>query len=146
MKREPDILDPHDDDRTLPSDLRALRRLARALDAAVEIPVLRVKVGLDPLLGLVPGVGDAVALVMGASLVVSAWRHRVPGRVLAKMIGNLVVDGAVGAVPVVGDVLDVFAKSNLKNLDLLLRHRNRALPPRSLPTPGAALYDRRSRT
>ena len=136
---EPQVLLEVDDDPALPADLQLLRRAAYTLDAAVEIPVLKVRIGLDPLLGLVPGIGDAVAFVMGASLVASAWRHRVPKHVLARMIGNLVVDSAIGAVPVVGDVLDVFSKSNLKNLDLLLRHRNKALPPRALPAPGQSL-------
>ncbi len=134
---EPELLADVEDDETLPGDLQLLRRMAYTLDAAVQIPFTRVRIGLDPLLGLVPGIGDLVAFAMGSTMIVSAWRHRVPTRVLVRMVANLVVDSAIGAVPVVGDVLDVFSKSNLKNLRLLLRHREKRLPPRGLPAPRA---------
>ena len=136
VRREPEVLTDVDDDPTLPDDLQLLRRLAYTMDAAVQIPFLKVRIGLDPLLGLVPGVGDVVALAMGSAMIAAGWRHRVPKHVLARMIANVVIDGAVGAVPVVGDLLDVFSKSNLKNLDLLLKHREKRLPPRALPVPG----------
>jgi hypothetical protein len=84
--------------------------LTRLLDSAVHVPVLRTRVGLDALLGLVPVVGDLVsgALQLGAS----RWLQ-------ARMIGNLLMDTAVGAVPVAGDLFDIYFKAHVRNLKLL---------------------------
>jgi uncharacterized protein DUF4112 len=115
---------------TLPPDLQALERLARLLDEAVPIPGTRQRVGLDPLLGLVPGVGDVVSAVLSLAIVHGALRHRVPARVVWRMVWNLLLDTAVGSVPVAGDVFDAFFRANRMNADLLLAHRDAARPPR----------------
>ncbi|HEY0591355.1 MAG TPA: DUF4112 domain-containing protein [Thermoanaerobaculia bacterium] len=124
----PEVVVP---DEALPQDLVALRRLAWLLDAAVAIPGTRKRIGISAAIGLVPGIGDAVGAFLSAWIIIGAIRHRVPGRKLARMIANVVVDVLVGAIPVVGDVTDVLFKENLGNIDLLIRNRDRSRPPRS---------------
>ncbi len=124
----PEVVEP---DAALPQDLVALRRLAWLLDAAVAIPGTRKRVGISAAIGLVPGVGDAVGAFLSAWIIIGAFRHRVPGRKLVRMIMNVVVDVLVGAIPIIGDVTDVLFKENLGNVDLLIRNRDRSRPPRS---------------
>ncbi|HEX4882941.1 MAG TPA: DUF4112 domain-containing protein, partial [Casimicrobiaceae bacterium] len=93
--------------------------LSRLLDAAVEVPGLRTRVGLDALLGLLPGVGDVVAAGLGLYLVMEARQLGASRWLQARMIGNLLVDTAVGAVPIAGDLFDVYFKAHMRNLKLL---------------------------
>lgn len=125
---EPEILEP---DERLPSDLVALRRLAHLLDAAIEIPGTRRKVGLAPIVGLVPGFGDVVSAVFSSWIIIGALRHRVPTRVLLKMIANILIDVWVGSIPLIGDVFDFFFHENLGNVELLFRHRDTTRLPRT---------------
>jgi hypothetical protein len=104
------------------SELEALRRLAVLLDAAVEIPGIRVRVGLDALLGLLPGVGDVLSALVPAYTIVHAARRRVPPGVLARMGLNWAIDALIGTIPLLGDLFDIGWKANLRNIDLLERH------------------------
>jgi hypothetical protein len=97
------------------------RWLARVLDEAVTIPGTRTKVGLDALLGLIPGIGDLGASVVGGYIVLVASRLGVPAVVLWRMMLNLALDAAVGVVPLVGDALDVAFRANMRNVALLER-------------------------
>jgi len=110
-------------------DLAFIEKLAWWLDDAVRIPVIGVRVGLDPLLGLIPGVGDATSAVLALLIVGSALRHRVPKTIVLRMGLNVAFDFLVGLVPVAGDVADVFVKSNEWNLALLRRHSGTGVPP-----------------
>lgn len=101
--------------------LASARAIARLLDDAVPIPGTNVRVGLDALLGLLPGVGDVTGLVFGGYLVMLAARAGAPGSVVARMIVNLALDTAIGAVPLLGDVADIAWKANRRNLALLER-------------------------
>jgi hypothetical protein len=103
-------------------ELARLREIAVLLDAAVEIPVLRVKVGLDALLGLLPGVGDLLSAAFPAYTLVHAARRRVPPRVLGRMLVNWGVDAAIGSIPLLGDLFDIGWKANLRNVALLEEH------------------------
>src|SRR5512143_2382451 len=94
------------DDRTLPADLQALVRLARLLDQALPIPGTSRRVGLDPILGLIPGLGDVVSAALSLAIVHGALRHRVPGRKVARMVWNVLLDAVAGSVPVLGDLFD----------------------------------------
>jgi hypothetical protein len=97
--------------------------LTRLLDDAFVIPGTKVRVGLDALLGLVaPGAGDAVTAFVTGMLVVEGFKRRVPSVVLLRMLVNVLVDSIVGAIPIAGDVFDVFYRSNRKNLELLRQH------------------------
>ncbi len=102
--------------------LRGLRQLARVLDSAFAIPGTKYRVGIDPILGLIPGVGDVVAGLFTAGIIVQAWQLGVPRVVLARMVINLAVDAVLGAVPLIGDLFDFAWKANERNLTLLERH------------------------
>lgn len=102
--------------------LARLRATVRLLDDAVELPLVGWKVGLDPLLGLVPGGGDVVAAAASAWIVVEAARLGASGSVVVRMLGNVAVDAVGGAIPLVGDLFDVAFRANRRNLDLLEAH------------------------
>jgi len=104
------------------SRLSRLRRLARLYDAGIRVPGTRVEVGLDPLFGLVPGIGDAVGAGVATYIVFEAARFGVPWSVLLRMLLNVGIDALVGAFPVAGDLFDAAWKANLKNIELLERH------------------------
>ena len=97
-------------------------RVTHLLDELVAVPGTPIKVGLDPVIGLIPVVGDAVAAGVGAWVIAEAARFGVPRVVLGRMVLNLLVDLGVGAIPLLGDLYDVFFRSNTRNLDLFRRH------------------------
>lgn len=99
-----------------------LRHLAHWLDDGIAIPGTRWRIGFDPILGLVPGVGDAVGGLMGAALLYEAVRLRASRYTLLRMAGNIALDALLGAVPLLGDLFDAAWKGNLRNLALLERH------------------------
>lgn len=111
---------------TLPAveseDARRVRLLARAMDSAIRIPGTGIRLGLDSIVGLVPGAGDLVASVMSGYIVLASARMGVPAPVVARMILNLGVDTLVGSVPLLGDLFDVGFKANIRNAALLDRH------------------------
>lgn len=99
--------------------LEDLRSFARLLDSAVEIPGTKVRVGLDPLLGLLPVAGDVPTSLVGAYVLVQAVRLDVPRETIARMVVNLLVDAVVGSVPLVGDLGDVAWRAHDRNVALL---------------------------
>jgi hypothetical protein len=118
-------------------DNARLEALARALDAAVRIPGTNVRLGLDALIGLVPGVGDVTGAVLSGIIVLAGVRQRAPASVLAMMLLNILIDTTLGAVPVIGDVFDVAWRANLRNVALLQRHA--AEPARTRAASGATV-------
>ena len=98
------------------------RALARLLDDLVRIPGTNIGIGLDPIIGLVPGVGDMLGGVMSTYILLVAAQEGAPTSVLIRMLGNIALDSVVGVVPVVGDLFDVGMKSNRRNVDLLERY------------------------
>jgi hypothetical protein len=102
--------------------LVALRRLAELLDSAFLIPGTSYRVGLDPIIGLVPWIGDLVSPAFTVALLWQARDVRVPKVVLLRMIFNAAIDAIVGAIPLAGDLFDFGWKSNQRNLALLERH------------------------
>ena len=106
------------------------RAAAHVLDSALRIPGTNIRVGLDPLVGLVPGVGDLVGGVLSAYVVVLAVRHGAPRSVLLRMLSNVAIDSLVGAVPVVGDLFDVGWKASTRNVALLEQYLERPVAAR----------------
>ncbi len=100
------------------------KRLTVLLDSAVTIPGTNVKIGLDPIIGLLlPELGDTLTAVVSLTLLGVAFRERVPKLVLARMLVNIAIDALCGAIPVLGDVFDFAFRSNERNLALIERHR-----------------------
>jgi hypothetical protein len=101
--------------------LARARTLTRLLDSAAAIPGTGIRFGLDPLLGLIPGLGDVAGAALAGYLVLLAQRLGAPRAVLLRMLANVAVDTVGGTVPLVGDAFDVAFKSNTRNLALLER-------------------------
>jgi hypothetical protein len=108
---------------------RNVRVLARLLDNAIPIPGTSWKIGLDPIVGLIPGIGDLISAVLSGYIILEAARAQVPTLTLAKMLGNVGVDTLFGAIPALGDVFDATWKSNARNAALLERHLAVAVEP-----------------
>ena len=104
------------------SQVRNARALARVLDSAVGIPGTPIRIGLDAILGLIPGGGDVAAAALSGYIVLTAARRGVPTPVIARMLVNVLADTAIGSIPILGDLFDVAFKANQKNVDLLERH------------------------
>ena len=105
-----------------PDAARRVERLARLLDRAVTIPGTRIGVGLDPILGLIPGVGDVATGALSIWIILEAARLGVPRATLVRMLGNVAVDTVGGSLPLVGDLFDFAWRSNSRNVDLLHEH------------------------
>lgn len=102
-----------------------LDRVAALLDTAFVIPGTGVRFGVDAVIGLVPGLGDVVTTALALWLVYEAHRLGAPRHLLARMLGNVAIDGLLGATPVVGDVFDVLWRANRRNARLLRNWINR---------------------
>jgi hypothetical protein len=98
------------------------RGLARLLDDLIRVPGTNIGIGLDPIIGLIPGVGDVLGGVMSSYILLVAAQEGAPTSVLVRMLGNIALDSLVGIVPVLGDLFDVGVKSNRRNVDLLERY------------------------
>ena len=99
----------------------ALQRLANLLDQAIPLPG-GFRIGLDGIIGLVPGVGDLVGSALSSFIVLQASRLGASRAVLFHMAGNIALETVLGVVPVVGDLFDFAWKANLRNVQLLERH------------------------
>lgn len=104
--------------------LDRLEALAVRMDQAFRIPLTSIRFGWDSILGLVPGVGDTLAMAPAVYILHQAHDMGASKPVLARMIANIGIDWLVGLVPVVGDILDVGVKSNTRNVALLREHLN----------------------
>ena len=93
------------------SKVHRLRRMSRLLDNAIPIPGTKIRFGLDPILGLLPGGGDSITGGLSAYIVVEAARMGLPREILWKMVGNILLDSFAGTIPVLGDLFDVGLKS-----------------------------------
>jgi len=124
----PEVIEP---DEKLPRDLVAMRKFAYLMDEAVRIPGTGRGIGLDAALGFIPGIGDIIGAVLSAWIIIGGLRHRVPMRYVVRMVINVLLDMAIGEIPVVGDIFDIAFEENLMNMRLLIAHRDRSRPPRS---------------
>jgi hypothetical protein len=101
---------------------RRIGRVTHVLDELVSVPGTPIKVGLDPVIGVIPIAGDALAALVGVWVILEASRFGIPRVVLGRMVANLVVDLGIGAIPLIGDAYDLFFRSNSRNLELFRRH------------------------
>ncbi|MDT8386562.1 MAG: DUF4112 domain-containing protein [Thiogranum sp.] len=95
-----------------------LQRLAHVMDSAIPLPG-GLRIGMDGIIGLIPGVGDAIGAAVSSYIVIQANSLGVSRAVLMRMFGNILIDAALGAVPVVGDLFDFAWKANRRNIALL---------------------------
>jgi hypothetical protein len=116
--------------------LAALRKWSVLLDSAFRVPGTNMTFGLDPILGLVPGLGDLTTPLFAALLLLHGVRMRIPRIVQVRMLFNAVIDLLIGFVPVVGDLFDFAWKANVRNLALLERHAH----PESQATRGDWIF------
>ena len=127
MARPDSMIEAYDSSRRVArrdggTDMESLDRLARLLDDFIRIPFLNVRVGLDPILGLVPWVGDTLTALFSLYLIGSAVQYRAPKVIIMRMAMNVAFDYLLGIIPFVGDASDFFVKSNRWNMNLLRRY------------------------
>jgi Domain of unknown function (DUF4112) len=116
--------------------LAALRRWSVLLDSAFRVPGTQMTFGLDPILGLIPGLGDLASPIFAGLLLLHATRMKIPRVVQLRMVMNAAIDLAIGLIPIAGDLFDVGWKANVRNLALLERHAHIG----SRPTRGDWLF------
>ena len=109
--------------------LEALRGVSQLLDSAFVVPGTSYRVGLDPILGLVPGLGDLVSPLFAIAILWQARDLALPRIIQLRMIGNVAIDSLIGAVPVAGDLFDFAWKANNRNMALLERHAHEERAP-----------------
>ncbi|MDP5337758.1 MAG: DUF4112 domain-containing protein [Nodularia sp. (in: cyanobacteria)] len=102
--------------------LKRLRRLSRILDKVVTIPGTPIRIGIDPLVGFIPIGGDVLGIILAGYIVIEAAKLGVPQATLRKMVLNVIIDGLVGSVPVIGDLFDFVWTANEYNIKLLEEH------------------------
>jgi Domain of unknown function (DUF4112) len=99
--------------------LKRVQRIARIMDTAIRIPGTKIRFGADSIIGLVPGAGDLITLGISAYTLMLASQMGAPKPLLAKMAANIAIDTGLGSIPVLGDIFDVYFKSNTRNLEML---------------------------
>ena len=105
--------------------IRRVEKLATWMDAAFKIPGTSRRIGLDSLIGLIPGVGDLSTFAVGCFIIREAWVLKLPKRHLLRMAWNTSFDAVLGSVPLLGDIFDFAFKSNSKNAKLIVDHFRR---------------------
>jgi hypothetical protein len=111
--------------------------MTHLLDELIEVPGTSIKVGLDPVIGLIPVAGDALSALAGGWVILEASRFGLPRVVLARMVVNLALDLGIGAIPLLGDAYDLLFRSNSRNLALFRKH---ALDPAASTRGEQALF------
>ena len=106
-------------DSKAPQALLKAQKLANLLDTAVKLPFIPIRVGLDSLVGLIPGAGDALMLLVSLRIVWLGKSLGMPSALVAQMVKNSAIDFGLGFVPFIGDIVDVFYKANQKNVRLM---------------------------
>lgn len=128
--------EPHSADRaTIEAELLHLERLSDWMDSRFRVPGTELRFGLDGLLGLLPGIGDSVTALPAAYVIMRARAIGAPPHLQARMVGNVLMDLLIGALPLVGDLFDFGFKANRRNVGLLREHFGRPVHrPGARPT------------
>ena len=103
-------------------NLKRIRKIAKLLDSAIGIPGTKFRIGLDPIIGLIPGGGDLITAGISAYMIFLAARFGLKKEEIGKMIGNVAIETFLGTVPLVGDIFDAYFKANIRNLEILEKH------------------------
>lgn len=103
-------------------NLKRIRKIANVLDSAIGIPGTKFRVGLDPILGLIPGGGDLITAGISAYMIYLAARFGLESSEIFKMVKNVVIETIIGSVPIAGDLFDAYFKANIRNLEILEKH------------------------
>lgn len=103
-------------------NLKRIRKIAILLDSAIGIPGTKFRIGLDPILGLIPGGGDVITAGISAYMIYLAARFGLRKKEIGKMIGNVAIETFIGSFPLIGDIFDAYFKSNIRNLEILEKH------------------------
>ena len=114
-----------------------LEALARLMDGAFVLPGTNIRMGLDAIIGLIPVAGDVIAGLISTYLIWEARQLGAPKWLIARMMGNTLLDTMVGSVPVVGDAFDVMFRANMKNMALLRPH----VEKHGITCPGGKVID-----
>jgi len=133
---EPEIVSRSRDD-IAAQRLWIARLLADLLDRRFVIPGTSIRIGLDPILGLIPGIGDLLANLTGSMILVIAAQFKIPKIILLRMALNVAANSLIGAIPIFGDLFSIWFRSNLKNVQLLERY---AADPSARSRPGDWLF------
>ena len=104
-----------------PKALLKAQKLANLLDTAVKLPLIPIRIGLDSIIGLIPGAGDALMLFVSLRIVWLGKSLGMPKALVAQMVKNSAIDFGLGFVPFIGDIVDVFYKANQKNVRIMER-------------------------
>jgi hypothetical protein len=102
--------------------LKWVERIAYLFDEQFRIPGTKFKFGIDPIINLLPVAGDAAGFMVGAALVLTMAKHGVSRKVLILMMLNLMLDGLIGSIPLIGQLFDFYYKANTRNIKLLKEH------------------------
>ena len=112
-----------------------LDKYARMTDSQFSIPFTRIRFGVDPILGLIPVIGDFIGLLLALPVLTEAARIGAPAALKRKMIRNIIIDAVIGLVPIFGDAFDVYWKANTRNTALLRNWiKIQIVPEKSVPT------------
>lgn len=96
--------------------LERIEALAKLMDARFNVPILPVPIGLDTIVGLIPGIGDTISLGVSGVIVAGAHDLDIPKGHLSRMLGNMLIDWVIGLVPIIGDLFDIGWQGNLRNV------------------------------
>jgi hypothetical protein len=103
-------------------EIRWIESIANLMDSKFTLPGTRFKFGLDPIIGLIPGIGDITSFAISGLLVTIMARHDASGKVVILMLLNILLDAIIGGIPIIGNLFDFVYKANNKNIRLLKNH------------------------
>lgn len=116
------VVDTQDRSRASAENLKWVERISHLMDSKYTIPKTKIKFGLDPILSLIPVLGDLVTYVVSGVLIYTMYNHGASRKLVVKMIINATLDAILGAIPLIGTIFDTFFKANERNVKLLREH------------------------
>jgi len=102
--------------------LAQLEALADLMDTRFKVPLLPIPIGLDTIIGLIPGIGDTISLGIASFIIAGSHRLDIPKRHLTRMGGNMLIDWLIGLIPILGDLFDIGWQGNVRNVKIARTH------------------------